>query len=125
MGRKDEIDGTFSIGSRTLICPFCEVHELRSFGHNAARCDACGGVIGGPLLETLCRITMTTSKPARHRSKAYWCGCFDGRFGPSACFTENRRLAEWDAASSRLDYYKGHRAGREARDHSSDILEAS
>ena len=91
MGRKDEIDGTFSIGSRTLICPFCEVHELRSFGHNAARCDACGGVIGGPLLETLCRITDLPDAVGRHACE---CGhpemrCLpDGVYRCPACGSE-------------------------------------
>ena len=68
---------------------------------------------------------MIITKNARNLGRAYWCGWFDGRYGPTGCFTENRRLAEWDAASSRLDYYKGHRAGREARQHSSGFLEAS
>ncbi len=68
---------------------------------------------------------MTIPKKAEHRSKAYWCGWFDGRYGPTKRFTENRRLAEWDAASSRLDYYRGHRAGHEARRRSGDFLEAS
>jgi uncharacterized protein YodC (DUF2158 family) len=65
-----------------------------------------------------------TTKPEGH-SRAYRCGWFDGRYGPGRCFTENRRLAEWDAASSRLDYYRGHRAGHEARVHRGDFLEAS
>ena len=68
---------------------------------------------------------MTTTKKAEGRSRAYWCGWFDGRYGATGCFTENRRLAEWDAASSRLDCYRGHRAGREARLHSGDFLQAS
>ncbi len=68
---------------------------------------------------------MTTAKSAGNHSRAYWCGWFDGRYGPAGCFTENRRLADWEEASSRLDYYRGHRAGREARQHGSDILEAS
>jgi hypothetical protein len=68
---------------------------------------------------------MITTKNARNLGRAYWCGWFDGQYGPLGCFTENRRLAEWDAAASRLDYYKGHRAGREVRQHSSGFLEAS
>jgi hypothetical protein len=68
---------------------------------------------------------MTTSKKAEDQSRAYWSGWFDGRYGATESFTENRRLAEWDAASSRLDYYRGHRAGREARHRSGDFLEAS
>ena len=65
-----------------------------------------------------------TKKPLSH-SRAYRCGWFDGRYGPSRCFTENRRLTEWDTVSGRLDYYRGHRAGREARPHSGEFLEAS
>ena len=48
-------------------------------------------------------------------SVAYRCGWFDGYYGEPECFTENRRLAEWETASARLDYYRGHRAGLEAR----------
>ncbi len=68
---------------------------------------------------------MTATKSARNQSGAYWCGWFDGRYGPTECFTENRRLAEWETPSSRLDYYRGHRVGREARQRSGDFLEAS
>ncbi len=68
---------------------------------------------------------MKITRRAQNRSKAYHCGWFDGRYGPTEPFTENRRLAEWDAPSGRLDYYRGHRAGREARSRSGDFLEAS
>ena len=68
---------------------------------------------------------MTNSKKWENRSRAYWCGWFDGRYGAIERFTENRRLVEWDEASGRLDYYRGHRAGREARQGSGDFLEAS
>jgi ribosomal protein L37AE/L43A len=42
--------------SHPLICPFCEAHDLQPFGHNSARCEYCGGILGGSLLETLSRI---------------------------------------------------------------------
>jgi hypothetical protein len=58
-------------------------------------------------------------------SRAYRCGWIDGRYGESVCFTENRRIAKWEAASDRLDYYRGHRAGRELRQHSGLHLQAS
>jgi hypothetical protein len=48
-------------------------------------------------------------------SRAYRCGWIDGRFGELRCFTDNPRLAEWERASDRLEYYRGHRAGRELR----------
>jgi hypothetical protein len=55
-------------------------------------------------------------------SRAYRCGWIDGRYGKFGCFTENRRLAEWETASDRLDYYRGHRAGRELRQRRSGLL---
>jgi hypothetical protein len=48
-------------------------------------------------------------------SVAYRCGWFDGYYDEPGCFTENQRLAEWEKASDRLNYYRGHRAGRETR----------
>ena len=47
-------------------------------------------------------------------SSAYRCGWIDGRFGDGelGSFIENLRLATWETASERLEYYRGHRAGR-------------
>jgi hypothetical protein len=60
-------------------------------------------------------------------SKAYRCGWIDGRYGELGCFTDNLRLAEWQRASERLEYYQGHRAGRQARQQqrSRHLLQAS
>jgi hypothetical protein len=58
-------------------------------------------------------------------SVAYRCGWIDGCYGELECFTENRRLAEWQTASDRLDYYRGHRAGRETRQRSRLLMQAS
>ncbi len=58
-------------------------------------------------------------------SVAYRCGWIDGCYGELGCFTENRRLAEWERATDRLDYYRGHRAGREARQRSDLLVRAS
>ena len=55
-------------------------------------------------------------------SRAYRCGWIDGCYGEPGCFTENRRLAEWETASDRLDYYRGHRAGRETSQQRSGLL---
>ena len=59
------------------------------------------------------------------KSVAYRCGWVDGYHGEPGCFIENRRLAEWELASDRLDYYRGHRAGRETRRRSDPPLRAS
>ena len=58
-------------------------------------------------------------------SNAYRYGWIDGRYGEPVCFTENRRLTEWKTASDRLDYYRGHRAGRGTRQRSGSRLRAS
>ncbi len=58
-------------------------------------------------------------------SVAYRCGWFDGYYGEPECFTENLRLAEWETASDRFDYYRGHRDGREIRQRSGFLTQAS
>ena len=47
--------------------------------------------------------------------EAYQSGWIDGRFAEPGCFTENPNLASWQDASDRLAYYRGHRAGSQAR----------
>ena len=140
--------------TRSLTCPFCSEAELRGFGRNSLRCDECGGVLGGALLETLKRITLLPDATGGHacecghpemrrlpdgvyrcpacgaevtpvsapvswkspeHSEAYWAGWLDGRYGNLEKFTNNRRLAKWEEAPDRLDYFRGHRAGYEAR----------
>ena len=49
-----------------LTCPFCSETELRAFGRNSLRCDECGGVIGGALLETLYRIVALPDAAGGH-----------------------------------------------------------
>jgi len=149
----------------TLICPFCVEATLRSFGRNSARCELCGGVLGGELLVTLHQIAVLPAAAGRHAcecghpemkllpdgvsrcpacgsevtpvsadptdwkppdyTEAYCCGWLDSQYGKPACFTGNRQLAKWDAPSDRLDYYRGHRAGREARLQRTRLIEAS
>jgi NAD(P)-dependent dehydrogenase (short-subunit alcohol dehydrogenase family) len=80
---------------------------MRLLPDGVYRCPACGAevtpVSAGP----------TTWKSPEH-TDAYWCGWLDSRYGEPACFTGNRRLAKWENPSDRLEYYRGHRAGREA-----------
>ena len=150
--------------SRNLICPFCSEAELRSFGRNSLRCDECGGVLGGALLETLNKIVSLPDAAGGHacecghpemrrlpddvyrcpacgsevtpisapvswkssdHTEAYWSGWLDGRYGDPQEFTKNRRLAKWDGAADRLDYYRGHRAGHEARQKKLRLAKAS
>jgi hypothetical protein len=58
-------------------------------------------------------------------SLAYRSGWIDGCCGEFGCFSENPRLSEWKTAFERLDYYRGHRAGREASRRSGTRLRAS
>ncbi len=62
-------------------------------------------------------LTIMMKKHETTTSSAYRCGWIDGRYGDRelGSFTENLRLAAWETASERLDYYQGHRAGRELR----------
>ncbi len=151
--------------AHSLRCPFCEVYELDTSGHNSARCPSCGALLSGVLLKTLLQITALPLVVGRHacecghpemrrlpdevywcpacgsevlpvtappvtwkssdRSEAYWCGWLDGRYGNFGSFTENPRLTSWHTFHDRLDYYRGHRDGREARAQSGRFLEAS
>ena len=151
--------------SRPLTCPFCSEAKLHNFGRNSLRCEECGGVLGGALLETLYRIvalpdaagnhacecghpemrylpdgvyrcpacgsevTPVSAKPVSWKSpdhtEAYWCGWLDGRYADPEWFTNNHRLAKWDMVSDRLEYYRGHRAGHEARLRKVRLVEAS
>ena len=53
-------------GARILTCPFCSETELRAFGRNSLRCDECGGVLGGALLETLNHIVALPDAAGDH-----------------------------------------------------------
>jgi ribosomal protein L37AE/L43A len=148
----------------TLTCPFCSEAELRPFGRNSLRCNECGGVLGGALLETLYRIVALPDAAGSHacecghpemrrlpddvyrcpacgsevtpvsvtpvswkspdHTEAYWCGWLDGRYGDPQWFTTNHRLAKWEG-SDRLDYYRGHRAGHDARLRKVGLVKAS
>jgi ribosomal protein L37AE/L43A len=148
----------------TLTCPYCSEAELRGFGRNSLRCDECGGVLGGALLETLKRIVALPDAAGGHacecghpemrrlpdgvyrcpacgsavtpvsspvswkspdHTEAYWSGWLDGRYGGPGQFTNNHRLAKLASAVGRLDYYRGHRAGRESRMRKVGLVEAS
>jgi hypothetical protein len=66
-----------------------------------------------------------TGTQSRSRGRAYRQGWHDGRYAEPCCFTDNQRLARLEAPSGRLDYYGGHRDGREARPRGAWLLEAS
>jgi hypothetical protein len=41
----------------SMICPLCEGHELGAQGHSSARCESCGGILSGAMLEALRQIS--------------------------------------------------------------------
>ena len=59
-----------------------------------------------------------------NRSAAHWSGWLEGRYGERTCFTENRSLATWESAEDRIEYYRGHRSGREGRERLDRLKEA-
>ena len=119
IGEDEEIEDAFASRSHPLTGPFCEAHDLQPFGPSSASCEYCGGLLGGALLQTLSRsspssVTTVSPEPQTH-SKSYRHGREDGRYEEPLRFTENRRLALLQAPTERLDYYRGHRAGRGIR----------
>ena len=95
----------------------CGHPEMRLLPDGVYRCPACGSEVvpvsaGAP-----------TWKSPDH-SDAYWSGWLDGRYGDGRPFANNRQLEQWKAAGDRLDYYRGHRAGREARTRRTGLIGA-
>jgi ribosomal protein L37AE/L43A len=90
----------------------CGHPEMRRLPDGVFHCPACS-------LEVL-PLEASREPTPEYRSQAYLCGWLDGRFGETRCFTENPNLARYPVPSDRLDYYRGHRAGSEARLAASD-----
>ena len=142
--------------SRSLVCPLCEVGELKPSDQDSGRCDCCEGSVSGAMMETLRQVTALPDSLGRHAceecghpemrrlpdgvfhcpacrsevlpidasstpsrpdepAQAYWAGWMEGRFGERGSFVDNLNLARWENPSDRLAYYRGHRAGSEAR----------
>jgi hypothetical protein len=90
---------------------------MRRLPDNVYRCPACGSEVTP--------ISAPVSWKSPDHTEAYWCGWLDGRYGDPEHFTNNPRLAKWESTSDRLDYYRGHRAGYEARLRKTRLVEAS
>lgn len=86
----------------------CGYPEMRCLSDRTFHGSACGSEILPIYAES------TVSRPDEH-SEAYWAGWMDSRFGRSGSFVDNPSLAKWGTPSDRLDFYRGHRAGSEAR----------
>jgi len=91
-------------------CEECAHPQMRLLPDGTYHCPSCGSEV------LALEASREPPSPAEYRSEAYRCGRIDGRFAEvGCCFTENPNLPRWHAASERLDYYRGHRAGSEAR----------
>jgi hypothetical protein len=86
----------------------CGHPEMRRQPDGAFHCPACGS-------EELPLSSPPVDWKAGEHTEAYWCGWIDGRFGERDSFADNPNLARWEDPSDRLDYYRGHRVGSEAR----------
>src|SRR5215208_4869755 len=95
----------------------CGHPEMRRLPNGVYRCPACGSEVTP--------ITAPVSWKSPEHTEAYWSGWLDGRYGEPNKFTHHRRLAKWDGAADRLDYYRGHRAGYEAGLKKVTLVEAS
>jgi hypothetical protein len=90
---------------------------MRLLPDGVYRCPACGS-------EVLPVSAASVSWMEPGRSSAYREGWLDGRFGGPELLTESRLLARWEG-QDRLDFYRGRRAGREARAGKNRLMEAS
>ena len=86
----------------------CGHPEMRLLPDGIIHCPACGS-------EVLPVDATSTPSNSTEHSEAYLAGWMDGRFEECGSFVENPSLARWEDPSERLDYYRGHRAGSEAR----------
>jgi hypothetical protein len=84
---------------------------MRLLPDDTLHCPACGS-------EVLPIDAPSTPSKSEEKGLAYWLGWADGCFGERSSFVDNPNLAKWENPSDRLDYYHGHRAGREAGRHS-------
>lgn len=96
----------------------CGHPEMRLLPDSIYRCPACGSEVLPPSAGNVSWINPKSSE-------AYRQGWLDGRFGNPGPLVDSRLLARWTAAHDRLDFYRGHRAGREARIGKNSLMEAS
>src|ERR687898_410192 len=93
-------NSSLASGSRALVCPLCEVDQLRLSANVSARCASCAGLVSGAMLETLRSITDLPDALGVHACE---CGhpemrlLPDGTFHCPACGSE---VLPIDAAST-------------------------
>jgi hypothetical protein len=90
-------------------CEECGHPEMRRLPDDTFHCPACRSEVV-PI-----RDAALSPVQADEHAEAYWAGWVDGCFRERGSFVDNPNLAKWESPSDRLDYYRGHRAGSEAR----------
>ena len=83
----------------------CGHPEMKRLPDGFLHCPSCGSEVA----------PVSASPEYGAASEAYLSGWAEGLFARSENFTGSRELARWEGATDRLDYYRGHRAGRAAR----------
>jgi len=94
-----------AIGSHACECGH---PEMRPLADGIMWCPGCGS-------EVLPLSASAMRSESGSTSEAYRCGLAEGLFGSAKSLTHNAGLARWEDAHDRLDYYRGHRAGRAVR----------
>ena len=94
-----------AIGSHACECGH---PEMRRLADGVLWCPGCGSEVI-PLSDSEMR------SESESESEAYRCGWAEGLFGSTEPFVHNGGIARWEDAHDRLDYYRGHRAGRAGR----------
>jgi ribosomal protein L37AE/L43A len=103
----------------SLVCPFCEMDQLRPSSHDSMRCRACAGHLSGAILETLQCISALPDALESHPCE---CGhpemrhLPDGVFHCSACGSEvlpcNAPPIAWSGDARSEAYWAGWVDGR-------------
>jgi uncharacterized Zn finger protein (UPF0148 family) len=86
----------------------CGHPEMRRLADGVLWCPGCGSEVV-PISASEMR------SESESASEAYRCGWAEGLFGSTQGLAHNEGLARWEDAHDRLDYYRGHRAGRAVR----------
>jgi ribosomal protein L37AE/L43A len=94
-----------AIGSHACECGH---PEMRRLADGVLWCPGCGSEVV-PISASEMR------SGSESASEAYRCGWTEGLLGSTKTFVRNEGLARWEDARDRLDYYRGHRAGRAVR----------
>ena len=94
-----------AIGSHACECGH---PEMRRLDDGVLWCPGCGS-------EVLPFSASERPSESGLMSEAYQCGWTEGLLGSTQSFVHNDELARWEDANDRLDYYRGHRAGRAVR----------